>query len=393
MLARVTLAVCAAAVLGAPAHAQNSVEAFYKGRTVELVVGTLPGGGYDLYGRLVARYLGRHIPGQPTVIVRNMPGAGHLRMANWLYNAAPRDGTVLATTPQSIAIEQALGTDGVQYDAGKFTYIGRAAPVVEVTYVWHTSKTQSIADARTRETIMGGSGAASPTVFYLKALNMLAGTKFRVVAGFRGVSETELAVQRGEVEGGTKAWASFKIDNAEWLREKKAKVILQYALERAPDLPDVPMMAELGLDARATAGAEAVRRRQRHGPLDLRDARHPGRARGRAAQGVHGYDGGPGAGRVHARAQHRPRPDARRRRPGADRDGDAQRLAGDRRRGEEGAGGLDHFLELARSFTARPRASGDPAAKQDFGFPLSRECADDRAGPHRKCSRRGPKLA
>jgi tripartite-type tricarboxylate transporter receptor subunit TctC len=231
----------------------DAIADFYRGKTIRMIIGYGPGGGYDLYGRLVARYLGKHIPGQPTVIVRNMPGAGHLRMANWLYNVAPRDGTVLATTPQSIAIEQVLGTDGVQYDAAKFTYIGRAAPVVEVTYVWHTSKTQSIADARTRETIMGGSSAASPTVFYLKALNALAGTKFRVVTGFRGVSETELAVQRGEVEGGTKAWASFKVDNAEWLREKKAKIILQYALERAPDLPDVPMMAELGLDGRATA--------------------------------------------------------------------------------------------------------------------------------------------
>jgi tripartite-type tricarboxylate transporter receptor subunit TctC len=226
MLARVMLAACAAVSPAAPVHAQSSaqssVEAFYKGRTVELVVGTLPGGGYDLYGRLVARYLGKHIPGHPTVIVRNMPGAGHLRMANWLYNVAPRDGTVLATTPQSIAIEQLLGTDGVQYEAGKYVYIGRAAPVVEVTYVWHTSK-------------------------------MLAGTKFRVVSGFRGVSETELAVQRGEVEGGTKAWASMKVNNAQWLRDKQAKVILQYAMERAPDLPDVPMIAELGLDARATA--------------------------------------------------------------------------------------------------------------------------------------------
>ena len=276
--------------LAAPALAQSSVEAFYKGRTVELVVGTLPGGGYDLYGRLVARYLGRHIPGQPTVIVRNMPGAGHLRMANWLYNAAPRDGTVLATTPQSIAIEQALGTDGIQYDAGKFTYIGRAAPVVEVTYVWHTSKTQSIADARTRETVMGGSGAASPTVFYLKALNALAGTKFRVVAGFRGVSETELAVQRGEVEGGTKAWASMKVDNAQWLRDKQAQdhpAICARARARSARRAD---------DGRARPrrtrdrGAEAVRRRQRHGPLDLRDARHSGRARRRAAQGVHGHD-------------------------------------------------------------------------------------------------------
>jgi tripartite-type tricarboxylate transporter receptor subunit TctC len=243
------LALC----LAIPAAAQPSVESFYRGKTVELVVGTLPGGGYDLYGRLIARYIGKHIPGQPTVIVKNMPGAGHLRMANWLYNAAARDGTVLATTPQSIAIEQALGTDGVQYDAAQFTYVGRAAPVVEVTYTWHTSKTQSIADARTRETVMGGSGAASPTVFYLKALNALAGTKFRIVSGFRGVSETELAVERGEVEGNTKAWASMKVDKPDWLREKKVTIILQYALERAPDLPGVPLMAELGLDARATA--------------------------------------------------------------------------------------------------------------------------------------------
>ncbi len=334
-------AVALVCTLAAPAAAQSSVEAFYKGRTVELVVGTLPGGGYDLYGRLIARYLGKHIPGQPTVIVRNMPGAGHLRMANWLYNAAPRDGTVLATTPQSIAIEQALGTDGVQYDAGKFTYIGRAAPVVEVTYVWHTSKTQSIADARTRETIMGGSGAASPTVFYLKALNALAGTKFRVVAGFRGVSETELAVQRGEVEGGTKAWASMKVDNAQWLRDKQAKVILQYALER------VARSARRADDGRARArctrhrGAETVRRRQRHGPLDLRDARHSGRARRGAAQGVHGHDERSRADRVHAASA--TSTSARRCR------GEAlaqivtetlSRVAGDGGGGEEGAGGL-----------------------------------------------------
>jgi tripartite-type tricarboxylate transporter receptor subunit TctC len=248
------LAGCAlATLLAAPALAEPSVEAFYRGKTVELVVGTLPGGGYDLYGRLIARYLGRHIPGQPTVIVKNMPGAGHLRMANWLYNAAPRDGTVLATTPQSIAIEQALGTAGIQYDAARYTYIGRVAPVVEVTYTWHTSPTKSIADARKRETVMGGSGVASPTVFYLKALNALAGTRFRIVVGFRGGSETELAMQRGEVEGNTKAWASMKVDNAEWLRDRQVNIILQYALERAPDLPDVPMMSELGLDDRVTA--------------------------------------------------------------------------------------------------------------------------------------------
>ena len=242
-----TLALIAigAAVAGGPACAQ-SVESFYKGRTVEIVIGTTPGGGYDLYGRLIAHYLGRHIPGQPTVIVKNMPGAGHLRMTNWLYNAAPRDGTVLATAPQAVAIEQALGSEGIQYDAAKFTWIGRVAPVVEVTYTWHTSPTRTLDDARKRETVMGGSGPTSPTVFYLKALNALAGTKFKIVSGFPGGAATELAMQRGEVEGGSKAWASMKVDNAEWLREKKLNILLQYALERSADLPDVPLMSELG---------------------------------------------------------------------------------------------------------------------------------------------------
>ena len=107
-----------------PAFAQPSVESFYKGRTVEMTIGTQPGGGYDLYGRLVARWLGKHIPGNPTVVVKNMPGAGHLRMTNWLYNVAPKDGTVLATAPQALAIEQALGSEGIQYDAA-MPVIGR----------------------------------------------------------------------------------------------------------------------------------------------------------------------------------------------------------------------------------------------------------------------------
>jgi tripartite-type tricarboxylate transporter receptor subunit TctC len=249
-LAGVLLAV---PILATPAAAQPAVEAFYKGRTIEMVVGTQPGGGYDLYGRLIARYIGKHIPGNPVVIVKNMPGAGHLRMTNWLYKVAPTDGTVLATAPQALAIEQALGSDGIQYDAAKFTWVGRAAPVVEITYTWHTSATKTLADARTRETVMGGSGPTSPTVFYLKALNALAGTRFRIIQGFPGGAETELAMQRGEVEGGSKAWASMKVDNAEWLREKKVNILLQYALEPADDLPGVPLAAELGADAASRA--------------------------------------------------------------------------------------------------------------------------------------------
>lgn len=235
----------ALAAFSGPAFGQ-APEAFYKGRTVEMVVGTAPGGGYDLYGRLIGRAIGKHIPGAPVVIVKNMPGAGHLKMANWLYNVAPRDGTVMATAPQAVAIEQVMGTDGIQYDAAKFTWIGRVAPVVEVTYTWHTSKTKTLDDARKRETVMGGSGAASPTVFYLKALNQLAGTKFKIIASYPSNNDTNLAMQREEVEGGSKAWASMKVDNADWLRDKHVNILVQYAVERSPDLPDVPLMMELG---------------------------------------------------------------------------------------------------------------------------------------------------
>ena len=243
--ARLAGAIFIASTFAAQA-ADPAVEAFYKGRNLELYVGTTPGGGYDLYARIVAKYIGKHVPGNPNVVVKNMPGAGQLTMSNWLYKAAPRDGSVIAMAPQAAAIEQALKSDGIQYDAAQFRYIGRVAPVVEVTYTWGTSPTKTLEDARNRETIMGASGPTSPTYYYLLALNELAGTKFKIVNGYPGGGETNLAMQRGEVEGNSKSWASMKVDNADWLREKKVNILLQYALQRAPDLPDVPLMMELG---------------------------------------------------------------------------------------------------------------------------------------------------
>ena len=228
------------------AAAADAVSDFYKNRTVEVYIGTNPGGGYDLYGRLVARHIGNHLPGNPSVIAKNMPGAGHLKMVNWLFNAAPREGTAIAVAPQAIAIEQGLGSDGIQYDARQFVWIGRVAPIVEVTFTWHTSPTKTLADARQRETIMAGSGPTSPTVFYLKLLNALAGTKFKIIPSYSGTAEVQLGIERGEVEGGSKSWESMKVDNADWLRDKKVNILLQYAAERAPELPDVPLLAELG---------------------------------------------------------------------------------------------------------------------------------------------------
>ncbi|HTI86340.1 MAG TPA: hypothetical protein VL966_07035 [Alphaproteobacteria bacterium] len=241
----------AAAVIGAsvllPMSASaDAVEDFFKGKTVTYYISTVPGGGYDLYGRFVAQYMGKHIPGNPTLVPKNMPGAGGLTMTNWLYNVAPRDGTAIASPPQALAIEQVLESKGIQYDAGKFTYIGRAAPVVEVMYTWNTSKTKTFKDAQTRETIMGGTGPTSPTITYLKQLNILAGTKFKPIPGFGGTTEVNLAMERGEVEGSIKSWASMKVDNPDWLKDHKVNLILQFALDKPDDLPNVPLMTEIG---------------------------------------------------------------------------------------------------------------------------------------------------
>lgn len=226
--------------------AVNAVEDFYKGKTVDVYIGSSPGGGYDLYGRLIALYLGAHIPGTPTAVAKNMPGAGGFRLANWLYNAGPKDGTAVGTVPQAIAIEQALGTTGLKYEADKFTWIGRMAPVVEIMYTWHTSPTKTIDDAKQRVTLMGGTSPNSPTITYLYQLNTLVGTKFKPIAGFKSTTDAGLAIERGEVEGTIKSWESMKVSNADWLKEKKVNLIVQFAHEKASDMPDVPLMTDLG---------------------------------------------------------------------------------------------------------------------------------------------------
>jgi tripartite-type tricarboxylate transporter receptor subunit TctC len=240
-------AVAACALLiGAGSALADPVEDFYRGRTLTVYISTEPGGGYDLYGRLFATHIGPHIPGKPAVVAKNMPGGGGLVMTNWLYGAAPKDGSAVAGATQALAIEQVLGSKGIQYDAQKFSWIGRMAPVVEVSYTWYTSPTKSFEDARRRETVMGATGPTSPTFTYLKQLNVLAGTKFKAITGFPGTTDANLAMERGEVEGTTKSWASLKVDNAQWLAEKKINLLLQYATERSPELPDVPLQVELG---------------------------------------------------------------------------------------------------------------------------------------------------
>ena len=246
----VAMGLLATAVVGrsGPASAANeAVEAFYKGRTVEMFVGTPASGGYDMYARLIAQHIGKHIPGNPNVIVRNMPGAAHMTMTNHVFNAAPRDGSVIAIPQQVMAIDQAMGAaQGIRYDAAKFNWIGRVLIVTTVNLTWHTSPTKTIEDAKKRETVVGTTGASSPTNLYHKALNDLVGTKFKRISGYAGTADAELALQRGEVEGVLADWNGFKVRNPEWLRDKKVNILVQWGVEVSSDLPGVPLAGDLG---------------------------------------------------------------------------------------------------------------------------------------------------
>jgi tripartite-type tricarboxylate transporter receptor subunit TctC len=217
---------------------------FYKGKTVIISIGFAPGGSYDYFGRLVARHLGKHLPGNPTVIAETMPGAGSLTAANYLYARAPRDGTALGIVSQTVAIEEALGTSGVQYKAAQFNWIGRATSVNEVSLTFHSSSTKTIRDAIAHETTMASTGAGSPSETYLKLLNAVAATKFKLVGPYPASNDAMLAMERGEVDGAFTSYNTLKVSRQDWLREKKINILVQYG-ERSADLPDVPVAVDL----------------------------------------------------------------------------------------------------------------------------------------------------
>ena len=224
-------------------HAADA-EAFYKGKTVIIYIGFAPGGSYDYFGRLVARHLGKHLPGNPTVIAESMPGAGSFTAANYLYARAPRDGTALGIVSQTMAIEELLGTSGVQYKAAQFNWIGRATSVNEVSLTFHSSNTKTIRDAIDNETTMASTGAGSPSETYLKLLNEVARTRFKLVGPYPASNDAMLAMERGEVDGAFTSYNTLKVSRQDWLREKKINILVQYG-ERSADLPDVPFAVDL----------------------------------------------------------------------------------------------------------------------------------------------------
>jgi tripartite-type tricarboxylate transporter receptor subunit TctC len=226
----------------ATAHAQPVAD-FYRGKTINLFIGVGVGGEYDLQARLVAGHLGKHIPGNPNVVPQNMTGAGGIKMANYLFAQAPRDGTSIGMLGNNFPATQAVGGQGVQFDVVKFRWLGTIAPVVETMAVWHAAKITSVDDLRAKEVVAGASGKGAITFIYPSMMNELIGTRFKIVTGYAGGNEINLAMERGEVEARNNTWSSWKATKAAWLKDKKITVIAQ-AGPRAPDL-DAPSVEEL----------------------------------------------------------------------------------------------------------------------------------------------------
>jgi tripartite-type tricarboxylate transporter receptor subunit TctC len=244
----IRVAVLATIVLlavAAPVRAQD-MAGFYRGKQIALVIGYGPGGGYDLYARLLGRFIGAHIPGNPTIVPQNMPGAGSRSAANWLYKVAPQDGTVIACLGQATPTDQALGQPGVQFDAGKFNWIGNLSVVNNILYVAAATGVATFAQAKSKQLAIGATGASSPSVLYPQVSNNLLGSRFKIIAGYPGGGDINIAVERHEVDGrGSDSWASMKATHPDWLRDRTINILFQVGPRREADLPDVPLWTEL----------------------------------------------------------------------------------------------------------------------------------------------------
>lgn len=243
----IAIAIALAAIgLSATAASAQSAAEFYKGKQISFFIGYNPGGTYDIYSRLAAIHLSRHIPGQPTIVAKNMPGVASLKAASYLYSQAPRDGTAIGMVGQSVALEQLLKNPAVQYDVAKFDWLGRLTTAVEVTVVWHTVPVKTIQDVVTRETLLGATSAGSTSDGMPKLINKFAGARFKLVLGYPGTTGAMLAMERGEVEGSHATAENLVIGKPDWLRDKTVAVLVQYSSERHRAFPDVPTMVELG---------------------------------------------------------------------------------------------------------------------------------------------------
>ena len=224
----------------------DSVADFYRGKTVQILIGVNVGGGYDMEARLIARFLGKHIPGNPTVVPQNMIGAGGIKMANYLYAVAPQDGTAIGMFPNTLIAAQAVGIGGVQYDANRFAWLGSMSTSPLTFGVWHTAGVRSLTDARTKEVIAAASNPGAITYTFPRLLNEMLGTKIRIVSGYQGNSTMTLAMERGEAQAVTNSWDSWRATHMHWIREKKVNLLVQSEPKSDDaELSGVPSIQEL----------------------------------------------------------------------------------------------------------------------------------------------------
>lgn len=233
---------------GLTAQAQSStqsVEAFYKANRISIDIGYTPGGVYDIYARTIARHLGKHIPGRPAVVPVNMPGAGSMKAANFIYAQAPKDGTHIATFARGIAMQPLLDDTGVQFEATKLNWLGSPTSEVSVVFAWHSKPFRTLADLREREMVVPATGTGADSAIFPYVMNGVLGTRFKVVSGYPGASETMLSIERGETDGSAAtSWGNFASARPDWIRDKKVNIILQLAMKKLPALGDVPLIMD-----------------------------------------------------------------------------------------------------------------------------------------------------
>lgn len=243
---RLALAFLAIGGLAAPATAQT-VEEFYAGNAVRMLIGYSPGGGYDTYARVIARYMGKHIPGNPDVIVENMPGAGSLTLTNYIANVAPTDGTVIGAVSRGVPVEPILGQEPVQYDARELTWIGSATDEASVCAAWHTSGIENWEEwmASGEPFIVGGTGATSDVEVFTRMLIQLFDANLQLISGYPGGGEMALAMEQGEIDGRCGwSWSSIVSTQGDWLENGEINILLQLASQSVPGLEDVPLVTD-----------------------------------------------------------------------------------------------------------------------------------------------------
>lgn len=233
-------------ILGFSSALAESPADFYKGRTLELYISTSAGGGYDSTGRILARHIGNHISGNPNVITRNMPGSGGVRLANFLYNAAPRTGGVIGIFNRGVAFDVLRGNKQAQFDPTKFNWIGSTSDEISLCIAWHTSGVTRWEELRNRELVVGSTGESADNFQFPTVANAILGTKFKMITGYPGGSDLDLALERGEIQGRCGwSWTSINSTRKHWVLEKKLNILFQMALEKDPDLPNVPLIMDL----------------------------------------------------------------------------------------------------------------------------------------------------